>query len=84
MLAFPVFRTGTARGGPDAFATFGCLIYVLVLFIVGELARLPMAVEQDRKIIRLFNQLRRLERAGRPTANVRRQIRQAMRKRDAA
>jgi hypothetical protein len=31
-----------------------------------------MAVEQDRKIIRLFNQLRRLERAGRPTANVRR------------
>jgi hypothetical protein len=43
-----------------------------------------MSVEQDQKIIRLFNQLRRLERAGRPTGNVRRQIRQAMRKRDAA
>lgn len=84
MLAFPVFRTGTAGGGPDAFATFGCLIYVLVLFIVGELARLAMSVEQDRKIIRLFNQLRRLERAGRPTGNVRRRIKLAMRKRDAA
>ena len=43
-----------------------------------------MSVEQDRKIIRLFHELRRLERAGRPTRNVRRQIRKAMRKRDAA
>lgn len=43
-----------------------------------------MSVVQDRKIIRMFHQLRRLEKAGRPTVNVRRQIRKAMRKRDAA
>jgi len=43
-----------------------------------------MSVEQDRKIIRLFHQLRRRERAGQPTVNVRKQIRKAMRKRDAA
>ncbi len=42
-----------------------------------------MSVEQDREIIRLFHSLRRLERAGQPTADVRRQITEAMSKRDA-
>ena len=43
-----------------------------------------MSIEQDRKIIRLFNELRRLQKAGRPTATVRQQIEAAMQERDAA
>jgi hypothetical protein len=43
-----------------------------------------MSIEQDRNIIRLFNELRRLQKAGRPTASIRERIRQAMRERDAA
>ena len=43
-----------------------------------------MSIENERKIIRLFHKLRRLERAGRPTANIVKQIRKAMKKRDAA
>jgi len=38
-----------------------------------------MSVEQAQKIIRLFNQLRRLEKAGQPTAILRQQIAEAMR-----
>jgi hypothetical protein len=36
----------------------------------------------ERKIIRLWNRLRRLEREGRPTALVRRQIEQALAERE--
>jgi hypothetical protein len=43
-----------------------------------------MSVEQDRKIIRLFHELRRLQKAGRPTAIVRQQIEEAMQAHDAA
>lgn len=42
-----------------------------------------MSVEQDRSIIRLFNELRRLEKAGQPTARLRQQIREAMQMREA-
>jgi hypothetical protein len=49
----------------------------------GEVA---MDAGKERKLIRLWNLLRRLEREGRPTALVRRQIEQALaeRERDAA
>jgi hypothetical protein len=45
-----------------------------------------MDAATERKIIRLWNLLRRLEREGRPTALVRRQIEEALaeRERDAA
>jgi hypothetical protein len=45
-----------------------------------------MDVGKERDIIRLWNRLRRLEREGRPTATVRRQIEAALaeRERDAA
>ena len=43
-----------------------------------------MSIEQDRKIVRLFHELRRLEKAGRPTAGIRQRIREAMQERDAA
>jgi hypothetical protein len=43
-----------------------------------------MSIEQDRKIIRLFHELRRLQKAGRSTANIRQRIRKAMGKREAA
>ena len=43
-----------------------------------------MSIEQDRKIVRLFHELRRLEKAGRPTAGIRQQIREAMQEREAA
>ena len=37
-----------------------------------------MDAEKEREIIRLWNRLRRLEREGRPTADVRRQIEQTL------
>ena len=37
-----------------------------------------MDAEKEREIIRLWNRLRLLEREGRPTADVRRQIEQAL------
>jgi hypothetical protein len=37
-----------------------------------------MDAETERQIIRLWNRLRRLERDGRPTAEVRRQIEKAL------
>lgn len=43
-----------------------------------------MSIEQDRKIIRLFHELRRLQKAGRPTEDIREQIREAMQEREAA
>jgi hypothetical protein len=38
----------------------------------------PMQVDKERELIRLWNQLRRLEREGRPTASVVRQIEKAL------
>ena len=43
-----------------------------------------MDAGKQREIIRLWHRLRRLEREGRPTAVVRRQIEQALEERDAA
>lgn len=43
-----------------------------------------MDAQQDRDIIRLWNELRRLQREGRPTAAVQRRIEQALAERDAA
>ena len=41
-----------------------------------------MDAEREREIIRLWNRLRRLEREGRPTDIIRRQIEQALAERD--
>ena len=41
-----------------------------------------MDVEKDQAIIRLWNQLRRLQRDGRPTAAIQRKIEQALAERD--
>jgi hypothetical protein len=41
-----------------------------------------MDVEKERDIIRLWNELRRLERAGRPTAAIRREIEKALSERE--
>ncbi len=41
-----------------------------------------MDAGQERQIIRLWNELRRLEREGRPTASVRRQIERALAERE--
>ncbi|HEV7821586.1 MAG TPA: hypothetical protein VGO84_10435 [Burkholderiales bacterium] len=41
-----------------------------------------MDAEKERKIIRLWNRLRRLERQGRPTALVVRQIQKALAERE--
>lgn len=43
-----------------------------------------MTVQNDRDIIRLWNQLRRLQREGRPTAALQRQIKRALAARDEA
>ena len=43
-----------------------------------------MDAGKEREIIRLWNRLRRLEREGRPTAVVRRQIEKALEERHAA
>jgi hypothetical protein len=42
----------------------------------------PMDAATERKLIRLWNLLRLLEREGRPTASVRRQIEQALAERE--
>ena len=41
-----------------------------------------MDAEKQQEIIRLWNRLRRLEREGRPTGAIRRQIEQALAERD--
>ena len=41
-----------------------------------------MDVEKDQAIIRLWNQLRRLQRDGRPTTAIQRKIEQALAERD--
>lgn len=43
-----------------------------------------MDAQRDRDIIRLWNELRRLQREGRPMAAVQRQIERALAERDAA
>jgi hypothetical protein len=63
------------------------LKFVLVSFTLGETLRENVLdASQAREIIRLWNQLRRLEREGRPAAAVRRRIEKALaeRERDAA
>ncbi|KJC35807.1 hypothetical protein UP09_31940 [Bradyrhizobium sp. LTSP885] len=60
----------------------GGLHFVLVSFILRTFREVAMDAEKDRGIIRLWNRLRQLERAGRPTTAVRRQIEKALSERE--
>jgi len=51
---------------------------VLVSFILAIPENAAMDAERDREIIRLWNELRRLQREGRPTASMVRRIEQAL------
>lgn len=79
-----VWRRRQARWPVGARSIFAILHFVPVSFMMLRIGFCAMSVEQDRSIIRLFNELRRLEKAGQPTARIRQQICEAMRARDAA
>jgi hypothetical protein len=51
---------------------------VLFSFTLAAIRGEAMDAEKEREIIRLWNRLRLLEREGRPTADVRRRIEQAL------
>jgi uncharacterized protein YabN with tetrapyrrole methylase and pyrophosphatase domain len=50
--------------------------------MVGDFRETAMDAEKERDIIRLWNELRRLERAGRPTASIIRRIEKALSERE--
>jgi hypothetical protein len=58
------------------------LNFVPVSFIVWAFRETAMDAEKERDIIRLWNELRRLERAGRPTASIIRRIEKALSERE--
>ncbi|QOZ34266.1 hypothetical protein XH92_23510 [Bradyrhizobium sp. CCBAU 53421] len=58
------------------------LSFVLVSFIVALPENAAMDAERDREIIRLWNELRRLQREGRPTALLVRRIEKALAERE--
>ena len=64
-------------------AILGRLKFVLFSFTLGETPETTaMDAEKEQEIIRLWNRLRRLEREGRPAADIRRQIEKALAERD--
>jgi hypothetical protein len=54
------------------------LLFVLGSFYLGSCTEHTMDPATERNIIRLWNRLRLLEREGRPTAALRRQIEKAL------
>ena len=80
-------QASQAQGVPsERHSIYSGLIFVRDLFYPWRRMEWIMDAAKEREIIRLWNQLRLLEREGRPTAPVRRQIEAALaeRERDAA